>query len=130
MIVKNILLIVRFNGGKKDIRNIRKVVISYFVRTKSKRMIDCVHVLSTSSIKGVVYHSEMGKKNIFFFFFRILVIGTAYGWFKKINTRIHIDQILEACAQECQKLERLEIQWDEDTLRWNENSSKFIDHIR
>ncbi|CAF3846071.1 unnamed protein product [Adineta steineri] len=61
---------------------------------------------------------------------RILVIGTSHGWFKKINTRIHIDQILEACAQECQKLERLEIQWDEETLRWNENSSKFIDHIR
>ncbi|CAF3411384.1 unnamed protein product [Rotaria sp. Silwood1] len=61
---------------------------------------------------------------------KILVMGTAYGWFKKISTRIHIDQILEACAQECQKLERLEIQWDEETLRWNENSSKFIDHIR
>ncbi len=63
-------------------------------------------------------------------FFRIIVIGTAHGWFKKINTRIHVDQILEACAQECLKLERLEIQWDEETLRWNENSSKFIDHIR
>ena len=59
-----------------------------------------------------------------------MVIGTPHGWFKKINTRIHVDQILEACAQECQKLERLEIQWDEETLRWNENSSKFIDHIR
>lgn len=63
-------------------------------------------------------------------FKRILVIGTAFGWFKKISTRIHIDQILESCAQECQKLERLEIQWDEETIRWNENSSKFIDHIR
>jgi hypothetical protein len=61
---------------------------------------------------------------------RILVIGTPHGWFKKISTRIHIDQILEACAQECPKLERLELQWDEETLRWNENSSKFIDHIR
>jgi hypothetical protein len=61
---------------------------------------------------------------------RILVIGTAHGWFKKISTRIHIDQILEACAQECHKLERLEIQWDQETLRWNDNSSKFIDHIR
>ncbi|CAF2022421.1 unnamed protein product [Rotaria magnacalcarata] len=61
---------------------------------------------------------------------RILVTGTPHGWFKKINTRIHVDQILEACALECQKLERLEIQWDEETLRWNENSSKFIDHIR
>ncbi len=68
--------------------------------------------------------------HIFLSVLRILVIGTSHGWFKKINTRIHVDQILEACAQECQKLERLEIQWDEGTLRWNENSSKFIDHIR
>lgn len=64
------------------------------------------------------------------FVLRILVTGTSHGWFKKINTRIHVDQILEACALECSKLERLEIQWDEETLRWNENSSKFIDHIR
>ncbi|CAF0944028.1 unnamed protein product [Adineta ricciae] len=61
---------------------------------------------------------------------KIFVMGTPHGWFKKINTRIHIDQVLDACAHECQKLERLEIQWDEETLRWNENSSKFIDHIR
>ena len=59
-----------------------------------------------------------------------MVIGTAHGWFKKINTRIHVDQILEACAQECQKLERLEIQWDPESLRLSENSSKFIDHLR
>ena len=64
------------------------------------------------------------------FRFRILIMGTPHGWFKKISTRVHIDQILEACAQECPKLERLEIQWDQETLRWNENSSKFIDHIR
>ncbi|CAF0803134.1 unnamed protein product [Didymodactylos carnosus] len=61
---------------------------------------------------------------------KIIVMGTSNGWFKKISTRIHVDQILEACATECQKLERLEIQWDEETLRWNENSSKFIDHVR
>ncbi len=67
---------------------------------------------------------------VFVFLLRILVIGTPHGWFKKINTRIHVDQILEACAQDCQKLDRLEIQWDEETLRWNENSSKFIDHLR
>lgn len=44
--------------------------------------------------------------------------------------RIHIDQILEACAVCCPELERLEIQWDPETLRYSENSSKFIDHLR
>ena len=78
--------------------------------------------------RSYVFYSTDKHKHVICF--RILVIGTSHGWFKKINTRIHIDQILEACAQECQKLERLEIQWDEETLRWNENSSKFIDHIR
>ncbi|CAF3838505.1 unnamed protein product [Rotaria magnacalcarata] len=88
-------------------------------------------------LRGISYHGnpKVGEqfwtnairnmKNI-----KIVVIGTPFGWFKKISTRIHIDQILEACAQECQNLERLELQWDQETLRWNENSSKFIDHIR
>jgi hypothetical protein len=82
------------------------------------------------NIKYWIFCFQWFNENIFCFIQRILVIGTPHGWFKKINTRIHIDQILEACAQDCQKLERLEIQWDEETLRWNENSSKFIDHIR
>ena len=36
--------------------------------------------------------------------------------------------VLELASELAHK--RLEIQWDEETLRWNENSSKFIDHIR
>ncbi|CAF3761946.1 unnamed protein product [Adineta steineri] len=61
---------------------------------------------------------------------KILVIGTSHSWFKQITRRIHIDQILEACAVNCPQLRRLEIQWDPETLRLNENSSKFIDHLR
>lgn len=47
-----------------------------------------------------------------------------------MSRRIHIDQILEACAISCPNLSRLEIQWDPETLRFSENSSKFIDHVR
>ncbi|CAF4241080.1 unnamed protein product, partial [Rotaria sp. Silwood2] len=61
---------------------------------------------------------------------RILIIGTAHSWFKQATRRIHIDQILEACAVHCPRLKRLEIQWDPETLRFGENSSKFIDHLR
>jgi hypothetical protein len=61
---------------------------------------------------------------------RILIIGTAHSWFKQVTRRIHIDQILEACANNCPYLKRLEIQWDPETLRFSENSSKFIDHLR
>lgn len=62
--------------------------------------------------------------------FRILIIGTAHSWFRQISRRIHIDQILESCAIHCPYLRRLEIQWDPETLRFSENSSKFIDHLR
>ena len=61
---------------------------------------------------------------------RTLVFGTANGWFLKMSTKVHIDQIIIALAQNCHKLERLEIQWDPDTIRFSENSSKFIDSMR
>ena len=34
-------------------------------------------------------------------------MGTPYGWFKRISTRIHVDQIIESFAINCPKLERL-----------------------
>jgi hypothetical protein len=34
-------------------------------------------------------------------------MGTPYGWFKRISTRIHVDQIIEAFAVNCPYLERL-----------------------
>ncbi|KAI0986431.1 hypothetical protein GJ496_002448 [Pomphorhynchus laevis] len=61
---------------------------------------------------------------------RIIIMGTPFGWFRRITTRIHIDTILEVIAQSCVNLQRLEIQWDPDTLRWTDNSSKFADHLR
>jgi len=61
---------------------------------------------------------------------RIACMGTPHGWFKKMGARIHIDQIIEAFAAHCPYLERLEIQWDPEMIRFNYNSRKFIDHIR
>lgn len=70
------------------------------------------------------------RMNVSFNKFRILIMGTSHSWFRHSSRRIHIDQILEACAVYCPHLERLEIQWDPETLRFSENSSKFIDHLR
>ena len=42
----------------------------------------------------------------------------------------HIDQIVICLAQHCPKMERLEVQWDPDTIRYSDNSSKFIDQLR
>ncbi|XP_052254473.1 F-box/LRR-repeat protein 7-like isoform X1 [Dreissena polymorpha] len=61
---------------------------------------------------------------------RICVLGTANGWFLKLTTKVHIDQVIEAFAQNCPYMSRLEIQWDPDTIRFSDKSSKFIDHIR
>jgi hypothetical protein len=61
---------------------------------------------------------------------KILVCGTANGWFLRMSTRVHIDQIIIALSQNCQYLQRLEIQWDPDTIRYSDNSSKFIDQLR
>lgn len=61
---------------------------------------------------------------------KILVCGTANGWFLRMSTRIHIDQIIISLSQNCPRLQRLEIQWDPDTIRYSDNSSKFIDQLR
>lgn len=61
---------------------------------------------------------------------RILGCGTANGWFLRMSTRVHIDQIVICLSQHCPKLERLEVQWDPDTIRYSDNSSKFIDQLR
>ncbi|KAI0207265.1 hypothetical protein LSAT2_008073 [Lamellibrachia satsuma] len=61
---------------------------------------------------------------------RTLSIGTANGWFLRLSMRVHIDQIMICLSQNCPRLERLEVQWDPDTIRFGDNSSKFIDQLR
>ncbi|CAF2417150.1 unnamed protein product [Rotaria sp. Silwood2] len=105
--------------------NLNFEAVSAFLKRHGRQLRGMAYAGNAKVTEQFWTNTIKNMKNI-----KIFVMGTPYGWFKKISTRIHIDQILEACAQECQKLERLEIQWDEETLRWNENSSKFIDHIR
>lgn len=61
---------------------------------------------------------------------KIFGIGTANGWFLKMSSRIHIDQVVICLSQHCHHMERFEIQWDPDTIRTSDNSSKFIDILR
>jgi len=61
---------------------------------------------------------------------KILVIGTANGWFRELSSRIIVDQLIELLSKHCLEMERLELQWDTDTLRFSDKSSKSIDHIR
>ena len=59
-----------------------------------------------------------------------MVIGTANGWFRELSSRIIVDQLIELLSKYCLDMERLELQWDTDTLRFSDKSSKSIDHIR
>lgn len=48
----------------------------------------------------------------------------------KISQKIHVDSLMESIANNCPGLERLEIRWDADTLRFSDRSSKAIDLVR
>uniref|UniRef100_A0A915EPC4 F-box domain-containing protein n=1 Tax=Ditylenchus dipsaci TaxID=166011 RepID=A0A915EPC4_9BILA len=61
---------------------------------------------------------------------RILVMGMAEDCCPKVTAKIHIDQFVDCIAQNCSKLYRLEIRWDDETLRFSDKSSKFIDVLR
>ena len=75
-------------------------------------------------------YSQWVVSIIYIIYFRICGLGTANGWFLRMQSRVHLDQVIETFAQNCSKLERLEIQWDPDSIRFSDKSSKFIDHLR
>lgn len=61
---------------------------------------------------------------------RILAMGMAEGCCQKIYQKIHIDQVMDGIANHCMDLERLEVGWDMETLRFSDRSSKSIDLVR
>ncbi|KAG1708486.1 putative F-box/LRR-repeat protein C02F5.7 [Nymphon striatum] len=61
---------------------------------------------------------------------KILVMGMPEGCCQKIHQKIHIDQLMDGIANNCLHLERLEIGWDMETLRFSDRSSKSIDLCR
>uniref|UniRef100_A0A915K592 F-box domain-containing protein n=1 Tax=Romanomermis culicivorax TaxID=13658 RepID=A0A915K592_ROMCU len=61
---------------------------------------------------------------------KILVMGIAEDCCSKVTAKVHIDQFIDCIAQNCPQLERLEIRWDQSTLRFSDKSTKFIDSLR
>lgn len=53
-------------------------------------------------------------------------MGTA----DRMSTKIHVDQLVDAIANNCPILERLELRWDPETLRFSDKGQKAIDTIR
>lgn len=62
---------------------------------------------------------------------KILIMGMPEDCCPKIMQKIHVDSLMESIANNCTTcLERLEIRWDADTLRFSDRSSKAIDLVR
>lgn len=61
---------------------------------------------------------------------KILVMGMPVGCCQKIQQKIHIDSLIDAIANRCQFIQRLEVSWDSETLRFSDRSSKAVDLIR
>lgn len=53
---------------------------------------------------------------------RVIVMGIAEDCCLKVTAKIHIDQFIDCIAQNCPKLTRLEIRWDDETLRFSDKS--------
>lgn len=49
-------------------------------------------------------------------------MGTAEDCCSKVLAKIHIDQFIDSIAQNCPNLCRLEIRWDDGTLRFSDKS--------
>lgn len=57
---------------------------------------------------------------------KILVMGTS----ERLGVNIHVDQLMDAIATNCMSLERLELRWDPENLRFSDKSQKAIDLLR
>ncbi len=105
--------------------NLNSDEVFNFLKTNGRQLSGFAYAGNVKITEQFWISSIKNMKNI-----RIATMGTPLGWFKKIATRIHVDQIIESFAMNCPFLERLEIQWDPETIRFNENSRKYIDHLR
>lgn len=52
------------------------------------------------------------------------------GTMDRLSTKIHVDQLMDAIANNCANLERLELRWDPEALRFSDKGQKAIDIIR
>nr|CAG4650062.1 EOG090X03ZI [Sida crystallina] len=61
---------------------------------------------------------------------KILVMGMPEGCCPKIHQKVLVDHLVESIAHSCFELERLELRWDPETLRFSDKSQKAIDTLR
>lgn len=52
------------------------------------------------------------------------------GTHERLGVNIHVDQLMDGIANNCLNLERLELRWDPENLRFSDKSQKAIDIIR
>ncbi|KAM3957996.1 F-box/LRR-repeat protein FipoQ isoform 2-T2 [Aphomia sociella] len=57
---------------------------------------------------------------------KILIMGTQ----ERLGVNIHVDQLMDGIATHCLNLERLELRWDPENLRFSDKSQKAIDILR
>ncbi|XP_075236796.1 F-box/LRR-repeat protein FipoQ isoform X2 [Lycorma delicatula] len=57
---------------------------------------------------------------------KIFIMGTQ----ERLGVNIHVDQLMDGIANNCPNLERLELRWDPDNLRFSDKSQKAIDVLR
>jgi len=49
---------------------------------------------------------------------------------ERLGVNIHVDQLMDGIANNCANLERLELRWDPENLRFSDKSQKAIDILR
>ncbi|XP_059469512.1 F-box/LRR-repeat protein 2 isoform X2 [Neocloeon triangulifer] len=57
---------------------------------------------------------------------KIIIMGTQ----ERLGVNIHVDQLMDGIANNCTNLERLELRWDPENLRFSDKSQKAIDILR
>ncbi|XP_054263236.1 F-box/LRR-repeat protein 2 isoform X3 [Macrosteles quadrilineatus] len=57
---------------------------------------------------------------------QIIIMGTS----ERLGVNIHVDQLMDGIANNCPNLERLELKWDPENLRFSDKSQKAIDILR
>lgn len=49
---------------------------------------------------------------------------------ERLGVNIHVDQLMDGIANSCPNLERIELRWDPENLRFSDKSQKAIDVLR
>lgn len=49
---------------------------------------------------------------------------------ERLGVNILVDQLMDSIARNCINLERVELRWDPDNLRFSDKSQKAIDTLR